>query len=142
MKVFDFVFMFNKSIGSFKVFYFMIDFWMNNRFFLKCNVMWFGKLRNLVYFKVLELDGYLYIIGGKDWEIGEYRDYMWCYDFGSVKWIERVRMNVVRCCYIVDVFNGCIYVIGVFLFCFGGFFFWWGVFLGVFFGGGGLFCIY
>lgn len=123
MKAFDFVFMFNKSIGSSKVFYFMIDPWMNNRLFPKCNVMRFGKLRNLVHFKALELDGYLYIIGGKDWETGEHRDHTWRYDPGSAKWTERARMNVARCRHTADVLNGCIYVTGAFLFCYGGIFF-------------------
>lgn len=112
MKAFDFVFMFNKSIGSSKVFYFMIDPWMNNRLFPKCNVMRFGKLRNLVHFKALELDGYLYIIGGKDWETGEHRDHTWRYDPGSAKWTERAMMNVARCRHTADVLNGCIYVTG------------------------------
>lgn len=137
MKAFDFVFMFNKSIGSSKVFYFMIDPWMNNRLFPKCNVMRFGKLRNLVHFKALELDGYLYIIGGKDWETGEHRDHTWRYDPGSAKWTERARMNVARCRHTADVLNGCIYVTGAFLFCFGGFFFGGGCFWVFFRGGGG-----
>lgn len=128
MKAFDFVFMFNKSIGSSKVFYFMIDPWMNNRLFPKCNVMRFGKLRNLVHFKALELDGYLYIIGGKDWETGEHRDHTWRYDPGSAKWTERAKMNVARCRHTADVLNGCIYVTGAFfvLFCFFGGWGWGG----------------
>lgn len=129
MKAFDFVFMFNKSIGSSKVFYFMIDPWMNNRLFPKCNVMRFGKLRNLVHFKALELDGYLYIIGGKDWETGEHRDHTWRYDPGSAKWTERAKMNVARCRHTADVLNGCIYVTGAFFVLF-----FWGVGLGGCFG--------
>ena len=112
LKTFDFVFMFNKSTGSPKAFYFMVDPWMKNRLFPKCNTINFTKLKNLVHFRPIVLDDCLYIIGGKDWETGHHTPEMWRYDPGTGNWCARASLKVARCRHTADVINGCIYVTG------------------------------
>lgn len=112
IKSFEFVFMFNKSTGSPKVQYLMVDPFGKCRVFPKTNVVIFNKLKNLVNFRAVVLDDCLYIVGGKDWETGEYKDTALRYDPATSRWTERARLNTPRCRHTATVLNGCIYITG------------------------------
>lgn len=121
-KTYEFVFMFNQVTGSPRILYFMIDPWSGTRLFPKANVVKFPKLSNLVGFKPIVLDDCLYIIGGKNWETGEYIASTWRYDPATSKWAARASLANARCRHTADVVNGCIYItgnlIGAFVFFF------------------------
>ncbi|XP_060067101.1 kelch-like protein 13 [Ylistrum balloti] len=112
MKSYEFIFLFNKTSGSPRVQYFMVDPWTKTRIFPKCNSIVFNKLTHLVGFRPVVLDGCLYIIGGKDWESGQYRAQTWRYDPATSRWSGRASMLEARCRHTADVLNGCIYVTG------------------------------
>ena len=112
MKTYEFVFIFNKTSGSPRFQYFMIDPWTQTKLFPKCNSIIFNNLKNLVNYKPVVLDDCLYIIGGKDWETGEHRNTTWRYDPASCRWTARSGLNNARCRHTADVLNGCIYVTG------------------------------
>ncbi|XP_063425679.1 kelch-like protein 13 [Mytilus trossulus] len=112
IKSFEFVFMFNKSTGSPKVFYLMVDPIGKCRLFPKTNTVLFPKLKNLVNFRAVVLDDCLYIIGGKDWETGEHIDKTWRYDPANSRWIQRANLINARCRHTATVLNGCIYITG------------------------------
>lgn len=113
MKSFEFVFMFNKSTGSPKVFYLMVDPIGKCRLFPKTNTVLFPKLKNLVNFRAVVLDDCLYIIGGKDWETGEHIDKTWRYDPANSRWSQRASLINARCRHTATVLNGCIYITGL-----------------------------
>lgn len=116
MKSFEFVFLFNRSTGSPKVMYFMVDPNGKCKMFPKSNTVIFPKLKNLVNFRMVVLDDCLYIIGGKDWETGAHIDKTWRYDPANSHWSQRANMNHARCRHTATVLNGCIYITGLFLY--------------------------
>ncbi|KAJ8309157.1 hypothetical protein KUTeg_014031 [Tegillarca granosa] len=97
-KTYEFVFMFNQVTGSPRILYFMIDPWSGTRLFPKANP--------------IVLDDCLYIIGGKNWETGEYIASTWRYDPATSKWAARANIANARCRHTADVVNGCIYITG------------------------------
>ncbi|KAH3850691.1 hypothetical protein DPMN_093117 [Dreissena polymorpha] len=109
---YEFILLFNKSVGSERVFYFMVDPRTRDRMFPKMNTTVFHKLRNLVGYKVVVLDEQLYLLGGKDWVSGTILGNTWRYNPDSGRWIACAQMQEPRCRFTADVLDGKIYVTG------------------------------
>ncbi len=88
---YDFILLFNKTTGSDRICYFMIDPRTKDRIFPKMNSTIFPKLRNLVGYRPLVPNGMLYIIGGKDWNTGELSSATWLSQDGTATWQTTAR---------------------------------------------------
>ncbi|WAR19849.1 KLH42-like protein, partial [Mya arenaria] len=94
---FEFILLFNRAVGSERVFYFMVDPRTGDRMFPKLNTTVFHKLRNLVGYRVVVTDDQLYIIGGKDWMSGEATGATWRYNPDTGKWTACAKLHEPRC---------------------------------------------
>ncbi|KAL4237318.1 Kelch-like 26 [Mactra antiquata] len=111
-RAFEFILLFNKATGSDRIYYFMIDPRTNDSVFPKMNTTIFHKIRNLVGYKPIVLDGMLYIVGGKDWMSGEVLDTTWRYNPDTGKWLTCAKMEEARSRHTADVLDGKIFVTG------------------------------
>ncbi|XP_052768087.1 kelch-like protein 26 [Mya arenaria] len=109
---FEFILLFNRAVGSERVFYFMVDPRTGDRMFPKLNTTVFHKLRNLVGYRVVVTDDQLYIIGGKDWMSGEATGATWRYNPDTGKWTACAKLHEPRCRFTADVLDGKIFVTG------------------------------
>jgi len=112
-KEYEFVLLFNKAVGSERVFYFMVDPRTGDRMFPKLNTTVFHKLRNLVGYRVVVLNGHLFLIGGKDWMSGVVSGSTWCYNPDTGKWTACGDMVQPRCRFTADVLDDKIFVTGI-----------------------------
>lgn len=113
---YEFILLFNKATGSDRVYYFMIDPRTKDRMFPKMNTAIFYKLRNLVGYRPVVLDGMLYIVGGKDWTSGAVTGSTWRYNPDTGKWSACANMTEPRSRFTADVLDGKIFVTGKVLF--------------------------
>lgn len=111
---FEFVLLFNKATGSDRIYYFMLDPRTKDSVFPKMNTTIFHKLRNLVGYRPIVLDGLLYIVGGKDWISGEVSNCTWRYNPDTGKWVACAQMCEARSRHTADVLDGKIFVTGEF----------------------------
>ena len=109
---YEFILMFNKATGSDRIFYFMLDPRTKNRIYPKMNTTIFPKLRNLVGYRPVVLNNFLYIIGGKDWGSSDLMANTWKYNPHTNKWCACSSLNEPRCRFTADVLEGKIYVTG------------------------------
>lgn len=109
---YDFILLFNKATGSERVYYFMLDPRTKDRMFPRMNTTIFHKLRNLVGYKAVVLDGMLYTIGGKEWTSGHPTGCTWRYNPDTGKWIACAQLHEARSRFTADVLDGKIFVTG------------------------------
>ena len=109
---YEFILMFNKATGSDRIYYIMLDPRTEDTIFPKLNTTIFPKLRNLVGYRPIVLNNFLYIIAGKEWGSSDLVSNTWKYNPGTNKWSACANLNEPRCRFTADVLNGKIYVTG------------------------------
>lgn len=108
----DFILIFDKATGNARVQYLMVDPETKSSVFPKKNVVNFPRLQKLVEYRAVAMDNELYILGGKDWENGEYSSSVFKYTPDNNTWSQLQRMRTARCKFSVDVINNHLYVTG------------------------------
>jgi hypothetical protein len=90
----------------------MLDPRTKDRMFPKMNTTIFHKLRNLLGYRPVVLNGMLFIVGGKDWISGDMSDGTWRYNPDTGKWNACASMVEPRCRFTADVLDDKIFVTG------------------------------
>lgn len=90
----------------------MLDPRTKDRMFPKMNTTIFHKLRNLVGYKAIVLDGVLYIIGGKEWTTGHPVSSTWRYSPDTGKWSVCAHLHEARSRFTANILDGKIFVTG------------------------------
>lgn len=111
-KCLEYVLMFNKTTGSSRVPYLMIDPWTKKRLFPKVNSLELFPVNDLVGYKTVVLANCLYVLGGKRWNTGEYVNTVWKYDPFSSNWTRCRPMSMARARFSADVLDKKIYCVG------------------------------
>ncbi|XP_045170233.2 beta-scruin-like [Mercenaria mercenaria] len=109
---YEFILLFNRATGSDRIYYFMLDPRTKDRMFPRMNTTLFHKLRNLLGFRPIVLNGMLYIVGGKDWVSGEMSGSTWRYNPDTGKWHACAQMVEPRCRFTANVLDDKIFVTG------------------------------
>ncbi|XP_076442919.1 kelch-like protein 21 [Babylonia areolata] len=112
LEMFEFLFVFDRATGSPKVHYFMIDPMVPSRLFPKMNTINFKKIKDLVGYRPVVLSNCLYLIGGKDWNHGNFMAGVWKFDPRLNQWSEAKPLKLARCRFAVEALDGFIYVMG------------------------------
>ncbi|KAK7089433.1 hypothetical protein V1264_024303 [Littorina saxatilis] len=112
LEMFEFLLLFDRATGSPKVNYFMVDPLVPSRLFPKMNTINFPKVKDLVGYRPVVLSNCLYLIGGKDWNHGNFMSGVWKYDPRVNQWMEARPLKIARCRFTVEAVDGYIYVIG------------------------------
>ncbi|KAL5007969.1 hypothetical protein ScPMuIL_013550 [Solemya velum] len=108
----DFILIFDKATGNARVQYLMVNPETKSSVFPKKNVVTFSKIQKLVEYRATVMDNELYIVGGKDWESGQYSSSVLKYNPDSNTWSTLQRMKTARCRFSIDVINSHLYVTG------------------------------
>ncbi|CAH1777291.1 unnamed protein product [Owenia fusiformis] len=106
-----FVLLFNKTTGTSKVQYIPVDS-RTSRLIPKCEHLIFPKLKDLVGYRAVVMENYLYVIGGKTWDTGEMIDQTLRFDPMTNAWHYMAPMTTARAKFSVDVLDGCLFVTG------------------------------
>ncbi|GFS17090.1 kelch-like protein 9 [Elysia marginata] len=111
-QMFEFLLLFDKSSGSPKVNYFMVDPFAPSRIFPKMNTIAIHKIKNISGYQPVVLNNCLYLIGGKDWNNGTYMSGVWKFDPRLNSWSIGRPMTHARCRFTTEVLNGYLYAMG------------------------------
>ncbi|KAL8583538.1 hypothetical protein ACOMHN_054854 [Nucella lapillus] len=113
LEMFEFLLVFDRAAGSPKVHYFMVDPWVPSRLYPKMNTINFNKIKDLVGYRAVVLSNCLYLIGGKDWNHGNFMAGVWKFDPRLNQWTEARPLKLARCRFTAEALDGFIYVMDV-----------------------------
>ncbi len=108
----EYVLIFNRSTGGPRVHYLMVDPTKRGRLLPKVNYVTMSKIKDLVSYRVVVLDNYLYILGGRNLESGTCVSFCYRFDPRNNQWVRIANMIRGRCRFTASTLDGFIYVVG------------------------------
>jgi len=111
-KKLKFVLLFDKAKTHSKVFYFLVNPVDGLSILPKSYVFQFGPLRDLVFYRAIQLKKCFYIIGGVSSKLNKVSARTFVYDSERNTWRKCANLNVARCKFSVSVVKNKIYVVG------------------------------
>lgn len=108
----DFVLLFNRSTGSSKVHYLSVDTRKKSRLIPRVSVMSMTKIKDVVGYRVVVLDNYLYILGGRNQESGAYLSHCYRFNPENNQWLRIGPLLRPRSRFTANALDGFIYVTG------------------------------
>ena len=104
---------FDKSSGSTRVHYLLIDrSGKMPRILPKVNTISMTKIKDVVGYRVVVLNNYLYILGGKHVQAGAYLGHCYRFDSRNNQWLRKGAMSRARTKFTATAMDGFIYVCG------------------------------
>ena len=108
----DYVLIFNRSSGSARVHYLMVHPTKRGRMLPKMNFISMTKVKELAGYRVVVLNNFLYIIGGRNLESGSILNHCYRFDPRNNQWVRLANLNKARCRHTANALDGLIYVTG------------------------------
>ncbi len=110
----EFLFLFNRSHGSPKVHYLMIDSVHGKRTQLlpMTNFIKFEKIKDVIGYRTVVVDNYLYILGGRHLDSGSILSHCYRYNPVNNRWVRIAPMIYARYRFTANLLDGFIYVCG------------------------------
>ncbi len=108
----EYVLIFNRANGAPRVHYLMVDRHRRGRLLPKVNYVTMTKVKDVCSYRVVNLDNFLYILGGRNIESGNCISYCYRYDARNNQWIRISNLIRARCRFTANALDGFIYVVG------------------------------
>lgn len=111
----DYILIFSRSSGTNKVQYLVVDPPVGGahcRPLAKLSTVLMTKVKDLIGYRVVVLNNYLYVLGGKHYQSGSYLKHCYRFDPRNNQWLKIARLINARIRFTASVLGDCIYVCG------------------------------
>ena len=109
----DYVLIFSRSSGSQIVHYLVVDYGpRGTRLLPMLSSTIMPRIENVVEYRVVVFEGFLYVVGGRHLQSGSYVNMCYQYNPGNAQWKRKASLNEPRTAFSISTLDGHLYVCG------------------------------